>query len=174
MKGAIVDAIKDLVVENFGLEKWMDVLENAGLARTTTFSVREDVPDETVLKLVESISQTLNLSLQEVADAFGEYWVSVYMPKVYKPYYRGVSSAKELLLKMDEVHRKATQNIPNAHPPRFEYRWEKPNVLIMKYKSPRGLMDIFIGLIKGVGKFYKTPLEVEQISQDEVRITFPE
>jgi len=174
VKGAIIDAIKDLVVENFGMEKWMDVLENAGLPRTTTFSVRKDVPDETVLAVVESISRTLNLSPEEVADAFGEYWVTVYMPKVYKPYYRGVTSARELLLKMDEIHRKATQNIPNAHPPRFEYRWEAPNVLIMKYKSPRKLMAIFMGLAKGVGKFYKTPLQVEQISEDEVRITFPE
>ena len=174
MKGVIIDAIKDLVVDNFGLEKWMDVLENAGLPRTTTFSVREDVPDETVLKVMESISETLNLSPEEVAEAFGEYWVSVYMPKVYKPYYRGIRSAKELLLKMDEIHRKATANIPNAHPPRFEYRWEGPNVLIMKYKSPRKLVEVFMGLIKGVGKFFKTPLEVERISEDEVRIKFPE
>ncbi len=174
MKGVIIDAIKDLVIENFGMDKWKDILENAGLDRTTTFSLREDVPDETILAVVESISKTLNLSPEEVADAFGEYWVTVYMPKVYKPYYRGITSAKELLSKMDEIHRKATQNIPNAHPPRFEYRWEGPNTLIMKYKSPRGLVGIFTGLVKGVGKFFRTPLKVEQISENEVRIVFPE
>ncbi len=174
MKGVILDAVKDLIVDNFGLEKWMDILENAGLPRTAVFSVRDDVPDETVLKVVKSISNTLNLSPEEVADAFGEYWASIYTPKVYKPYYRGIQSAKELLLKMNEIHRKVTENIPNAHPPVFKYRWEGSNVLIMKYISPRGLVEIFMGVLKGVGKFFKTTLEIERISQDEVRIEFKE
>ncbi len=75
---------------------------------------------------------------------------------------------------MNEIHRKVTENIPNAHPPRFEYRWEGPNVLIMKYISPRGLVEVFMGVLKGVGKFFNTDLKIERVSPDEVRIEFME
>ncbi len=173
MKGSIVDAIKDLVTENFGREKWEDILEGSGLSRATLFPVMEDVEDETVLRILESLCKVLQLNLKEAADAFGEYWVTVYMPKVYKAYYRGIDNARDFLLKMDSIHSKVTKNIPNAHPPRFGYRWKNSKTLIMEYKSPRGLMDIFIGLIKGVGKFYKTDLKVSKISDTDVEIKFP-
>jgi len=174
LKGVILDSIRDLVVDKFGEERWKEVLRRADLPVTTVFPVTGNVPDETVLKIIGSICDVFNLTSKEVAEAFGEYWVTVYMPKVYKPYYRGINTARDFLLKMDEIHRKVTENISDAHPPRFDYKWKDRNTLIMKYKSQRGLIDIFIGLINGVGKFYETPLDVNKISDNEVEITFLE
>ncbi len=37
----------------------------------------------------------------------------------------------------------------NARPPRFEYKWKDDNTLIMKYKSSRGLIDLFVRLTIG-------------------------
>jgi len=45
--------------------------------------------------------------------------------------------------------------------------------LIMKYKSQRGLIDFMIGLIKGVGKFYREDLGVTKLGNDQVEIVFP-
>ena len=42
----------------------------------------------------------------------------------------------------------------------------------MTYKSERGLLDIFIGLIKGVGKLYKEKLIVSKIGTDKVQVQF--
>jgi hypothetical protein len=42
----------------------------------------------------------------------------------------------------------------------------------MKYKSKRKLIDFMVGLIKGVGKFYKENLKVKKISDDKVEIIF--
>ncbi len=174
MKGVIVDAIKDMITEKFGREAWAEVLEGAGFSRTKVFPLSQDVPDEDVLKIINVICDRFGLDLQEAADMFGEYWNTVYIHKVYKAYFRGIESAKDFLLKMDEIHRKATENIPGARPPRFEYRWKDSRTLLMKYLSRRKLMPIFIGLIKGVGKNFNTPLQVRQVSENEVEIVFPE
>ncbi len=174
MKGSIVDAIKDLIVENFGIETWADILEGAGLGRADTFKISQDIPDEIVYKVINSISTKLDLTFDQIADLFGEYWAFVYTPKVYKPYHRRVRTAKEFLLKVDSIHQKVTKSIPNAHPPRIEYREEGPNVLIMKYISERKLIRILLGVVKGVGKRFDTDLTVEQISEDELKITFNE
>lgn len=108
-----------------------------------------------------------------MADAFGDYWVNVYSQKMYRVYYELVKTAKGFLLKMDSVHVASTKCIPGANPPRFDYEWKDKKILIMKYKSQRGLIDFMVGLIKGVGKYYKEDLKVTRLGSDKVEIVFP-
>lgn len=172
MKGVIPKCLGDLVKEKFGKDKWEDALERSGLGKNTIFLATEDVDDTAVLKVVNSVCKVLNISLVQAADAFGAYWVNVFAPKIYAPYYRGVNSAREFLLNMDKVHVNTTETIKNAHPPRFEYEWKDDKTLIMKYKSPRGLIDFLVGLIKGVGIYYKEDLKVTKFGDDRVEIIF--
>ncbi len=173
MKGIIVKCLAELVNEKFGQEKLMEIYTDAGLDKNKIFLVTEDVEDALVLKVVGSVCKVLNLSLPEAADAFGEYWVNTFAPKIYSMYYKNVNSAKEFLLKMDEVHRKTTKNMPNARPPKFSYKWENEKTLIMGYDSHRNLIDFLVGLARGVGKYYKENIKVTKLNDKEVRIVFP-
>lgn len=173
MKGVIAKCLAELVTEKFGQDKWEKALEMAGLPKDTTFLSTQDIDDSAVLKVVESVCKVLNITIQQAADAFGDYWVNEFAPKMYSAYYMGVNSAKEFLLKMDSVHEASTKRIPNARPPRFDYRWENDKTLIMTYKSHRNLIDFAIGLIKGVGKHYNENLTVTKISNNEIKIVFP-
>jgi len=173
MKGVIALALKEMVVEKFGPEKWKDALVKAGIDKEPTILAFSDVDDQVVLRIVNSVCKVLNISLIQAVDAFGDYWVNVYSQKMYSSYYRACKTAKEFLLKMDSVHVNTTKSIPNAHPPRFEYEWKDEKTLIMKYKSQRGLIDFMVGLIKGVGKFYREDLKVTKLGNDKVEIIFP-
>ena len=172
MKGVIPDCLEKLVKSKFGKDKWEDSLEAVELPRHTSFLATEDIPDEAVLKVVGSVCKVLNITLPQAADAFGDFWVNDYAPKIYNVYYQQSNSAKEFLLNMDNVHNIVTQNIPNAHPPRFTYNWENDKTLVMTYNSSRGLIDFLVGLIKGVGKYYKEDLQVTKLGNDEVQIIF--
>lgn len=173
MKGVIVKCLADLVTEKFGKEKWEEILEQSGLEGTTVFLATENVVDATVLKILNSTCNVLGINLQEAADAFGEYWVCNFAPKIYSMYYKGVNSAKDFLTKMDKVHEISTQNIPDAKPPRFGYQWKDDRTLIMTYNSKRGFIDIMIGLIKGVGKYYNENLKITKLGPDRVEVIFP-
>lgn len=172
MKGVIVNCLKELVTEKFGKDKWDAALGKAGVDKDSFFLATQDVDDGVVLKVVGSVCAVLNITLPQAADAFGEHWVCSFAPKIYKSYFNGVTSAKDFLLKMDDVHRITTDNIPNAKPPRFEYSWENGKTLIMKYKSQRGMVDFLVGLIKGVGKYFKESLNVSRVGEDKVKIVF--
>jgi hypothetical protein len=172
MKGVIVKCLEELVGDKFGKDKWQDTLEKAGLKRTDTFLTVQDVDDNVVLKIIDSICKVANITFNQAADAFGDYWVNVYAPKIYAPFYSGVNSAKEFLLRMDKVHSYTTENLENARPPKFEYDWNNDKTLIMKYKSHRGLIDLMVSLIKGVGKYYDEDLHVTRLGDDQVRIVF--
>ena len=173
MKGVIALALKELVVEKAGADKWKQALAIAGIDREPMILPVSDVDDQTILDIVNGVCQVLGISLVQVADAFGYYWVNVYSQKMYSKYYAGMKTARDLLLGMDKVHVAMTQTMANARPPRFEYEWKDDKTLIMKYKSHRGLIDFLVGLIKGVGKFYKENLTVTKLGDDSVRIVFP-
>jgi hypothetical protein len=173
MKGVIVVCLGDLIKEKFGKDKWVAILEDAGLPRTAFFLPTANLDDETVLKVVDSVCKVLNITLQQAADAFGDYWVNSYAPKVYKAYYRGKNSAKEFLLDMDKVHKSVTERIPDARPPRFDYESPNDKTLIMTYKSQRGLIDFFVGLIKGVGKHFNEKLAITNMGGNKVKVVFP-
>ena len=173
MKAVIAICLGELIIEKFGKDKWKDALEGAGLDRNTVFLATEDVDDNACLEVVGSVCKVLNITLEQAADAFGEYWVNTYAPKIYKGYYRFFGkTAKDFILAMDKVHVMATKDIQNALPPRFEYEWTDDKTLIMKYKSHRHLIAFLIGLIRGIGKYYDENLEVTKIDETHVKIVF--
>jgi len=40
-----------------------------------------DIDDQVVMNVIKSACDVLNLSLEQVADDFGDYWVNVYSQK---------------------------------------------------------------------------------------------
>jgi hypothetical protein len=173
MKGVIVVCLAELIKSQFSEDKWHAVLEDAGLPGNKEFLLIDNVEDGVVLKILDSIRKVLNLTLNQASDAFGEYWVNVYAPKIYGAYFRQSHSAKELLLNMDRVHKTVTATIADSKPPRFDYEWKDDNTLIMVYKSERGMIDYLVGLIKGVGKYFKENIAVRKLGSTKVEVTFP-
>jgi hypothetical protein len=171
MKGVIVSCLADLVTTKFGKDRWQNALAKAGLDRNFIVLATADVDDQAVLKVVGAVCTELGITLQQAADAFGEHWVCTYAPRTYKAFYK--KNAREFLLAMDGVHDQTTRTMTNAHPPRFNYAWEDDKHLVMTYNSARGLMDFFIGLCRGVAKYYKEDLVIERAGANKVRITFP-
>ncbi len=173
MKGTIARCLAEMVTKRFGKDKWQDALEKAGLNKNTRFMSTENVDDAATMKVVNSVCSVLNITPTQSADAFGDYWSTVYAPTMYGAFYDAADSAREFLLKLDRVHTTMTRTMPDAHPPRFEYEWQDDKTLIMIYKSHRGLIDFVVGLAKGVGKYYKENLYVSKLGSDRVKIVFP-
>ncbi|MBN2027139.1 MAG: heme NO-binding domain-containing protein [Actinobacteria bacterium] len=172
MKGVIMACLAQLVNEKFGEDSMEAIMKKSGFDTSKRFMATEDVPEDKAMGMLETTCEVLDISLEQAADAFGEYWVNEYAPKIYGIYYKNVDNAMDFLLMMDEVHVKSTRNIENARPPRFEYAWQDDRTLIMTYKSPRGLIDICVGLIKGVGKYFGEELEVTKLSSEDIKVVF--
>jgi hypothetical protein len=160
------------VSTQFGEDKWQKSLEDAEIKSSRMFLPFEDVEDSVVMKLVTAVCKNLNISLSQAADAFGEYWVTIYSQNLYPQYYEKHKTARDFLLDMDAVHVVMTKTMKDAKPPRFDYEWKSEDTLIMHYKSHRGLIDFAVGLVKGVGKFYHETLRVTKLGSDKIKIVF--
>lgn len=150
MKGTIAKCI-----EKFGAEKWQESLAQAKIPERRTFTPFCDVDEMEFAKITKGVADMTCLSMEQVMEALGEHWSTVYAPNVYQAYYSGVKSARELLLNLDHIHEVMTKSIKFGRPPRFRYEWMEEKHLIMHYESNRGLVAFMPGLIRGVGKYYK-------------------
>lgn len=173
MKGVIADCLSELVIKNFGKDKWENILEKTGLDKRTSFAISADIDDGAILNVLGNTCDVLGITLEQAADAFGEYWAKIYAPEIYWAYFSNWKSAKDCLTDMDRIHERVTRRIANARPPRFDYEWRNENTLIMTYKSKRGLIDIFIGLVRGVARSFNENLTITKLDDRRVQIEFP-
>ncbi|MGB2247828.1 MAG: heme NO-binding domain-containing protein [Alcanivorax sediminis] len=175
MKGTITRCAKELVESQFGPEQWQAILEDAQVDEETRYRLAyptTDIDDSMATDILRSTGTVLGLTPEQVADAFGEHWCCVYAPQIYSSIIAKFNSAKEMILGMDRIHVQMTATIRNARPPRFDYQWKDERTLIVTYKSFRGMVDIYRGLVLGVGKLFNEPLRARKLDNTQVEIVF--
>ena len=151
MYGIVNKAIQDLVTSNFGEEKWEIILEKSGVEED--FFISGEAYDDAIsFKLAQAVSEEMNLSLQEVLIAFGEWWVV----KTTKEKYGGLmesggSTFKEFLINLPLFHNRVMLIYPKLTPPEFKISDISENSLNLHYFSKReGLQEFVRGLIQGL------------------------
>ena len=175
MKGTITTCLAELVETQFGTDTWakiLDVAEIEARMRPQLKMATADIPDFAVVALIDATAGVLGLTAEQAADAFGEYWCCSYAPATYKAVVARWKNARETILSLDALHVLMTQTVPNARPPRFDYKWLDESTLEVTYRSHRNLLGIYMGLARGVGKLFGEPLKVFALDWDRVRIEF--
>jgi len=172
MKGSIVKCLAELVKTNFGEQKWKEILQMSGENPYMAVFAISDVDDKKVFNILENTCKVLNLSKQEACDAFGNYFVNTFAPKIYGVYYGKFKNAKQFIIGMDKVHETVTTNIVNAHPPKFTVEEVDENTIIVTYISKRKMIDLYMGLVKGVGTYFNTTIGIKKLSEDKVELNF--
>ncbi|MCL1992116.1 MAG: heme NO-binding domain-containing protein [Spirochaetes bacterium] len=172
MKGVIGVCLADLVKSKYGETKWKEILKQSGLDEDLTIMPSMDYEDSIIFNVFGKTCEVLKLTREQACDAFGDYWINDYAPKIYGAYYRRFKSAKEFILGMDDVHDMITSTVPNARPPRFSYEEVSESKIVITYKSARNMIDFYVGLIKGIGTYFKTRVSVTKLSEEKVEVVF--
>ena len=172
MKGTIVKCLKELVEKKFGKDKWNTICEKSSFSGGSLISLTADIDDAVVMKLLQNTCSTLGVSMEQAADAFGDYWVNDYAPAIYKSIFSKFKSTREFILGMDDIHIMITKTVPNAKPPRFTYKFTDDKTLVMTYDSSRGLIVVLMGLVKGLGRYFNEKVTVSKINDKSIKIVF--
>lgn len=172
MKGTIVRCLKSLVEAKGGEETWDRVVTESGVELPKIINLSMDIPDGDTVRLLEATCKVLGLTLSQAADAFGKYWMTEYAPAIYKSHFDRYRDARSFILGVDDIHRLTTATVPNAHPPRFEYHEVDDRTLDIVYTSSRGMIDMLMGLARGVGAYFNEGLTVSKAGSGRVRVRF--
>lgn len=162
MYGIVNKAIQELVVANFGDEKWEIIRERSGIEEDFFIS-SEPYDDEITYQLAQAVGEEMNMTLSQVLIVFGEWWVI----KTTKERYGGLmesggSTLKEFLENLPLFHNRVMLVYPKLTPPEFKVSDIKEKSLNLHYFSKReGLQDFVTGLIQGLGKMFDTPVTIK-------------
>jgi hypothetical protein len=162
MYGIVNKAIEDLVKANFGEDKWDAIKARSGID-IDYFLSNEPYDDAITYKLAGAASEELGISVGQVLEAFGEWWIL----KTGKEKYGGLmqaggSNLKEFLVKLPLFHNRVMLMYPKLTPPEFKVSNIEEKSIHIHYHSKReGLQEFVRGLLSGLGKMYEEPVEIE-------------
>jgi predicted hydrocarbon binding protein len=163
MYGLVNLAVRDLIVTNFGADKWEEVKRRAGFS-PDTFNRMEAYPDDLTYRLVGAVSEVLGISPDQALTAFGEFWVLYTGREGYGHLFDiAGTSLKDFLHNLDNLHSRVGQNFSQLVPPSFVAEDLDERTVKMHYYTQRaGLCAMVVGLLTGLGKHFKTDVTVEQ------------
>jgi len=164
MYGIVNKAIEDLVIANFGEEKWEEIKVRYGID-IDFFISSEPYDDDVTFKLAIAVSEEMNMTVGDVLIAFGEWWVIKTTSEKYTGLMQaGGNNLKEFLLNLPNFHNRVMLIYPKLTPPEFKVSDVTENSIQLHYFSKReGLQEFVRGLIQGLGKMYETPVTIELI-----------
>ena len=169
MYGIVNKAIEDLVTENFGADKWEAVKEKSGVD-VDFFLSNEPYDDAITYQLAGAASDILGLSVGQVLNAFGEWWIL----KTGKEKYGGLmeaggSNLREFLVNLPMFHNRIMLMYPRLTPPEFKVSDATENSIHVHYHSKReGLQEFVRGLLSGLAKMYTVEVAIELLqTRDE-------
>ena len=164
MKGIIFSLLEDFVCDNWGDEKFEEILSLCPLKTKEPFVGPKTYPDSDLMTIAEKTAEMLGITLDEALKAFGCYAFPK-LAKRYPIFLEDVTSARNFLMSVNSViHVEVRKLYPNATPPEFSYQDLSGNHLIMSYSSKRGLCSLVEGFIDGVSSHFDTPINTEQTS----------
>jgi hypothetical protein len=161
MYGLVNKAVQQLATHNHGPEKWDQIRLKAGVD-DDSFLTMESYPDELTYKLVESVSEVLGISQQQVLEALGEYWITYTAQEGYGNLLdMAGSSFYEFVKNLDQLHSCVGHIMPKLSPPSFQCTDVTPHSLKLHHFSHRiGLEHMVVGLVRGLGKRFDTPCTI--------------
>jgi hypothetical protein len=164
MYGIINKAIEELVIANFGKDKWEIIREKSGI-ELDFFISTEPYDDEITFKLALAVSEEMNMRLEDVLVAFGEWWVM----KTTKEKYSGLmesggSNLKEFIMNLPNFHNRVMLIYPKLSPPEFKVTDPTNDSVKLHYLSSRiGFQEFVRGLIQGLAKMFETNVVIELV-----------
>jgi hypothetical protein len=162
MYGIVNKAIEELVIANFGQEKWELIKKTSGID-IDYFISTEPYDDNITYKLAEAVSIEMNMSLTDVLIAFGEWWILKTGKEKYGSLMTsGGKSLKEFLIHLPDFHTRIMLMYPKLTPPEFQISNILENELHVHYFSKReGLQDFVRGLLQGLSKLYNVETTIK-------------
>jgi hypothetical protein len=162
MYGIVNKAIEELVTENFGAEKWEIIKANSGVD-IDFFISNEPYDDDVTYKLAGAVATEMNISVSDVLKAFGEWWILRTGKEKYGYLLEsGGDTLRSFLINLPLFHNRVMMIYPKLTPPEFKITEIEEKSLHVHYFSKReGLQDFVHGLLKGLGKLFNCPVELE-------------
>lgn len=165
MYGIVNQSIHELVLAEFGEEKWKEIIFISGV-NEPFFISDESYDDDLSFELIAACSAVLKINAHDFMERFGEFWILETAQKKYGPLLRSTgSNFMDFMMKLPNFHNRILLVYPKLTPPEFTVKKLTELELELNYYSFRsGLTPFMLGSIKGLAKIYGVQIHIKQIN----------
>jgi hypothetical protein len=161
MHGIVFSELQKFVVSRHAHAGWRAVTEKAGLAHKVYLAAGQ-YPDTEIVSLVTAASEITKQEPFQIVEAFGEFIVPSLL-KMYghllKPDWKSLDVIEHT---EGTVHTVVRASDKDALPPKLRSRRAAPDTVILLYDSPRKMCALAVGIGKGLARYFKEVLAIEQ------------
>lgn len=156
----IFKGLKDFVVDSYDDATWDRIREEAGVARERYVPVSA-YPDEELVALVEAAVAVSGVDRSALLRTFGRYLLPTLVDR-YGVYIEESWSGLELVENVESAIHEALRSGGSLEyePPGIAAERVSDDVIVVTYDSERGLCDVGMGLLDGIGEHYGMHLDV--------------
>lgn len=163
MYGMVNQAVRGLVLKNFGEDAWKNIHTKANAPES--FVSMDKYDDDLTYRLVAASSEVLGLDAVSVLNAFGRFWVSDVATAHYADMMSRVGTDfVDFLKNLDHMHSRIRTTFPDYQPPSFRIT-QKPDgrCLVDYYSKRQGLLPFVEGLIHGVAAHFEVEVTITHV-----------
>ena len=160
MKGIVFNLLEECVRSEHGEDTWDALLDAAQL--DGAYTSLGSYPDADLVALVGAASQALDTPEDEIVRWFGRSALPL-LAERYPQFFEPHDSTRPFLLTLNDIiHPEVRKIYPGADVPEFDFDTSSDEVLVMEYRSARGLCAFGEGLIEGAATKYGERVAIEQ------------
>jgi predicted hydrocarbon binding protein len=163
MHGTIFAELQKYVETKLGPQAWPTLLKESSLGERT-YNPLEEYPDAEAVALVSTASRITGHEVPAILEDFGEFIA----PDLLEMYWALIQPGWKTLDVIEHTERAVHEVVrlknPGAKPPYLRAERASPDEVILTYSSPRRMCKIAEGISKGLARFFKERIAIEQTS----------
>jgi len=160
MKGIVFTEFTEMIENKFGLEILDKVLYDSNLKSEGVYTGVGTYDHDELFKMVNKLSSIVNKPIPDLLKNFGEYMLE-YFVKNYSIFFNKFTNVLDFIESIENhIHIEVVKLYPDAELPKFAYKREGPNCLIMVYNSERKLSHFAEGLIIGSARHFNQEISM--------------
>jgi predicted hydrocarbon binding protein len=160
--GTALKSLQNFVLESYGEEKWLMLLEKADLPSDRVYHSIRFYPDSEFEQLLNICSQDFTINkntlLRDFGKLFGEYLINMY-GKMFLESWRSLDIIEKVAPKIF-----VTIQFVDPYTPRSSVKSKRvtPDEVVVYYKSPRKMCVYIMGIMDAVGEHFKEKLVITE------------
>ena len=167
MKGIVFTEFIEMMEKQIGFAQTSELLENLDLTADGAYTAVGDYPTSELIDILSELSRVTGKTHADLLKAYGVYFAAS-VSKSYAAFFEHSPTLFDFLASIeDHIHVEVKKLYPKAKPPNLHVKSRSENHISLLYVSDRAMGHFAHGLIQGSAAYYRTPVRIEVIPQNE-------
>ncbi len=172
MKGVIFTEFLDMVEQAFSADMVDDLIEATSPASQGAYTAVGTYSHEEIVAMVVELSRRSATPVPDLLEAFGSHLFARFTV-LYPGLMPAATTSLDFLASIEGViHTEVLKLYPDAQLPRLTALRVDDSHLTLEYRSPRGMADLAVGLIKGCAHHFGEDLAITSTTADDGAVLF--